>query len=113
MERAGSDGDAADRSDGSWSTRTRARSSATGSSAPASVVFVLAQLLLWGSAIWTLSRPGRRLRTAAELGTLAVLVYLPVTFLAGAFPFHEWGSPAWWAFVLGTLARDGRRHPAR
>ncbi len=101
MERAGSSGDAAARSrflvDADEGAKFR-----DGLLGPASVVFVLAQLLLWGAAIWTLSRPGRRLRAAAELGTLAVLVYLPVTFLAGAFPFHEWGSPAWWGFVLGT-----------
>lgn len=70
----------------------------------ASVVFVLAQLLLWAAALWTLSRPGRRLRSGTEVATLAVLLYLPVTFLAGALPFHEWGSAAWWAFVVGASA---------
>lgn len=69
---------------------------------PATVVFVLAQLLLWVVAIWALSRSRRRLGLAAELGTLAVLVYLPVTFLAGAFAFHELGQLAWWCFVVGV-----------
>ncbi len=70
----------------------------------ASVVFVVAQVLLWALALWTLSRPGRRLRTVAEICTLAVLVFLPTTYLAGAFAFHTWGSAAWWAFVLGVTA---------
>lgn len=100
MERDGSGGDAADRSDFLIGSDSGAKFR-DGLLGPASVVFVLAQLLLWGLAIWTLSRPGRRLRAAAELSTIAVLVYLPVTFFAGAFPFHEWGSLAWWGFVLG------------
>jgi hypothetical protein len=68
----------------------------------ASVVFVVAQLLLWGAALWTLGRPGRPARTGIEIATLAVLLYLPATFLAGALPLHEWGTAAWWAVVLGV-----------
>jgi hypothetical protein len=68
----------------------------------ASVVFVLAQLALWGLALWTLTRPGRRLRTMSEVATLSVLTYLPVTYLAGLMDFHRYGSAAWWAFVLVT-----------
>jgi len=71
----------------------------------ASVVFVIAQLLLWALALWTLGRSqNRRLRTIAEICTLGVLIFLPVTFLAGAFAFHAWGSAAWWAFVVGVSA---------
>ncbi len=71
----------------------------------ASVVFVLAQLLLWALALWTLGRTREhRLRTVAEVCTLGVLMFLPVTFLAGAFPFHTWGTAAWWVFVLGASA---------
>lgn len=71
----------------------------------ASVVFVLAQLALWLVAVWTLMRPGRRLRTVAEIATLATLTYLPMTFLAGAFPLHSWGMASWWAIVLaGSVA---------
>ena len=83
----------------------------------ASVVFVLAQLGLWVLAVWTLARPGRRLRTVTEVGTLAVIGFLPVTYFAGAFPFHDWGSAAWWGFVLGmsavlgaTMQALGRRY---
>ncbi len=68
----------------------------------ASVVFVLAQVALWLLAVWTLMRPGRRLRTTVEVATLSVLTYLPVTFFAGAFPFQRWGAAAWWSFVLGV-----------
>jgi hypothetical protein len=101
MERAGSGGDAAERSDFLIGSNAGAKFR-DGLLGPASVVFVLAQLILWGLAIWTLSRPGRRLRAVAELSTITVLVYLPVTFLAGAIPFHELGSLAWWGFVVGT-----------
>lgn len=68
----------------------------------ASVVFVVAQLLLWVVALWALSRTRGRLRNVAEVATLTVLVFLPATFLAGAVPFHELGSIAWWAFVVGV-----------
>lgn len=65
----------------------------------ASVVFVLAQVALWLVAIWTLMRPGRRLRTVAEVATLVTLTYLPMTFFAGAFPTYRWGAASWWAIV--------------
>lgn len=68
----------------------------------ASVVFVLAQVALWLLAVWTLMRAGRGLRVVAELSTLAVLFFLPMTFMAGAFPFHDAGSAYWWAFVVGS-----------
>ncbi len=101
MERAASGGDAADRQafliDASEGAEFR-----DGLLGAASIVFVVAQLALWGLAIWTLERPGRRLRTVVEIATLAVLVYLPVTYLAGAFPFHQWGSATWWVFVVTT-----------
>jgi hypothetical protein len=71
----------------------------------ASVVFVLAQVALWLVALWTLMRPGRRLRTVAEVATLSALTYLPMTFLAGAFPLYRWGMLSWWAVVLtGSVA---------
>jgi hypothetical protein len=71
----------------------------------ASVVFVLAQVALWLVAVWTLMRPGRRLRTFAEVATLSTLTFLPMTFLAGAFPLYRWGMASWWAIVLaGSVA---------
>jgi len=66
----------------------------------ASTVFVLAQVVLWAFAIFSMARRNRRLRTAVEVASLSVLAYLPVTYLAGALPFHEWGSAAYWGFVL-------------
>ena len=68
----------------------------------ASTLFVLVQLVLWGLALLTFSKGSRRLRTFTEIASLAVLVYLPVTFAAGAFPFYQWGAGAYWAFVVGA-----------
>ncbi|MHB1139716.1 MAG: hypothetical protein ACYC2O_12230, partial [Microthrixaceae bacterium] len=70
----------------------------------ASTLFVLAQLVLWALAIISLTVTRRGLRATVEIATLAVLIYLPVTFLAGALPFHEWGSAAYWAFVIVVSA---------
>ena len=70
----------------------------------ASTLFVLVQLVLWGLALLTFSKGSRRLRTFTEIASLAVLVYLPVTFAAGAFPFHQWGAGLYWAFVVATSA---------
>lgn len=67
----------------------------------ASVVFVVAQVFLWLLAIWALARPGRRLRSVAEVATLSVLTYLPMTFMVGSFPTHTWGTASWWAIVIG------------
>ncbi len=67
---------------------------------PASTLFVLVQLLLWVLAILTFSRSSTGLRKGVEIATLGVLVYLPITYLAGIFPFEQWGSAAFWAFVI-------------
>lgn len=70
--------------------------------------FVLGQVALWFLAWWTLSRPQRRgLRTAIEVFTLSILFYLPATFLAGLFPFHQWGAAAFWGFLVGVSAAAG------
>lgn len=101
MERKGSGGDFARRRDLLVSSNTAAqfRDATVGL---ASTLFVLAQLVLWALAIFTMSRTNRRLRSGVEIATLGVLSYLPVTFLAGAFPFYSWGSAAYWAFVLAV-----------
>jgi hypothetical protein len=101
MERASAGGDFAERRDFLVQADEAAefRDATLGA---ASVVFVLAQLALWGLALWTLTRPGRRLRTMSEVATLSVLTYLPVTYLAGLVEFHRYGPAAWWAFVLVT-----------
>ena len=70
----------------------------------ASTLFVLVQLVLWGLALLTFSKRSPRLRVFTEICSLAVLVYLPVTFAAGAFPFHNWGAGPFWLFVVATSA---------
>ena len=110
MERKGGGGDAADRRELLVSSNEAAkfRDSTVGL---ASTLFVIAQLVLWALAIFTMSRANRRLRSGVEIATLGVLAYLPVTYLAGAFPFHEWGSAAYWAFVLSlSVASAGLIH---
>jgi hypothetical protein len=67
---------------------------------PASTLFVLVQLLLWVLAIVTFSRSSTGLRKGVEIATLGVLAYLPITYLAGIFPFEQWGSAAFWAFII-------------
>ncbi|MEZ5238129.1 MAG: hypothetical protein R2716_04035 [Microthrixaceae bacterium] len=62
----------------------------------ASVVFVVSQVVLWLLAAWALTRGGRSLREVAEITTLAVLLFLPMTFMAGSFAFHRSGTVAWW-----------------
>ena len=103
MERKGSGGNFEDRRDLLVSANDAAqfRDSIVGL---ASTLFVIAQLVLWGLAIFAMSRRNSRLRSVVEVATLGALAYLPVTYLAGAFPFHEWGSPAYWAFVLPSSA---------
>jgi hypothetical protein len=66
----------------------------------ASAVFVVAQLLLWVGAWYSMTRGRRRSHDLMEVATLGVLLWLPATFLAGALPFHRWGGPAYWAFVV-------------
>lgn len=64
--------------------------------------FVVAQLALLAMASWFFARGSARVRAVTEVATLAVLLYLPATFAAGAIPFHDLGSAAYWAFVLGV-----------
>ncbi len=83
------------------------------------IAFVAVQLVLWVVAVRAVNGDSPRWRHAVEVASLAVLAVLPLTYLAGLFPFHEWGSAAYWAFlvlgggILGTLAqRFLRRWPA-
>jgi hypothetical protein len=104
MERAAGGGDADERA----AFLVRAAEGATFRDSllgAASVAFVVAQLAAWALAIWSLSRPERRgLRTVGQIFPLAVLAYLPATFIAGAVHFHDLGAAAWWAFVIGLAA---------
>ena len=102
MERRGSGGDSlSDRSHFLVEADLAAkfRDSALGL---ASILFVLVQLVLWGLALLTFSKQRPRLRVFTEVLSLGVLVYLPVTYAAGAFPFHHWGIGAYWAFIVAT-----------
>ena len=68
---------------------------------PVSVLFVIAQLVLIAGAILVLSRRARRRWwLLLETASLAVLLSLPTTFLAGLFPFFRWGTAAYWAFLV-------------
>ena len=68
---------------------------------PVTVVFILAQLVLLAGAVSVISRRSRRRWwSVLETASLAVLLSLPVTFLAGLFPFFRWGSGAYWAFLI-------------
>ncbi|MET0738700.1 MAG: hypothetical protein ABW035_10530 [Acidimicrobiales bacterium] len=82
-------------------------------------LFVVAQLVLWIVAVRALNQESGRGRQAVEVASLAVLAVLPLTYIAGAFPFHEWGAPAFWAYLIGGGALLGiaaqrllRRWPA-
>lgn len=82
-------------------------------------MFVVAQLILWVIAVLALNRRSAGWRHGVEVASLAVLAVLPLTYVAGIFPFHEWGAPAYWAFlivggaILGVLAQSLlRRWPA-
>lgn len=65
-----------------------------------STFFVIVQLVLWLGAVWALSERGRGASVAVQVAALAVLAFLPVTFLAGALPFYRWGGPAYWSFLF-------------
>jgi hypothetical protein len=42
----------------------------------------------------------RRALTTVQIVALSLLGFLPATYLAGLFPFHDWGAIAYWAFIL-------------
>jgi hypothetical protein len=88
---------------------------------PVTTVFVIAQLVLaLGLLGFALLRPGWwRLARVLRVGALAGLAYVPAVFLARLFPFHDLGTPAYFAFLLAVAAAlglvyeaCGRRHPA-
>lgn len=72
---------------------------------PASTLFVVVNVALSAVAIVALAAPGRRwLRDVAAWSALAVLAFVPATFLAGLAPFADWGPTAYWAFLAGVSA---------
>ena len=63
----------------------------------------------WRSAA---ARPGGR--RAVALAALAMLAFLPATYLAGLIDFHAAPSTAYWVFVIGLAVGPGAaRHDAR
>jgi hypothetical protein len=106
MERAESGGSADDRRSFLISANEGAlfRDSIVGA---ASTFFVLAQLVLWVLTVAAINRSMTRLGGFAQAGALCVLGFLPATYLAGFLPFYEWGSGAYWLFVVGVAAAIG------
>lgn len=69
---------------------------------PATVVFIVLQVLLWAVALVAIATRRRKLSGAVAVAALAVLGFLPATYLTRLFPFERWGSGAYWLFVLGV-----------
>jgi hypothetical protein len=69
--------------------------------APVAVTFVVLQAVLWIGAVVAMRRGAPRGRRAVALAALAMLAFLPATYLAGLFDFHTAPSTAYWAFVIG------------
>ena len=69
--------------------------------------FVVAQLILWLLAVVALNKRSPRWRNAVEVASLSVLALLPFTYLAGLFPFHEWGAAAYLLFLVTFSALFG------
>ncbi len=76
---------------------------------PVASVFVVAQVLLSGLAVLALRRGRGRGRTRAlvEVGALALLASLPLTYLSALFPLVDYGTGAYFAFVVGGAVLVG------
>ena len=72
--------------------------------APVAVVFSVLQVGLWAGVAVALTRGGARARRMVGLGALAMLSYLPATYLAGLVSFHDTTPLAYWVFVGGLAA---------
>lgn len=72
--------------------------------APVAVTFVVLQAVLWIGAALALRRDDLRGRHAVAVAALAMLAYLPATYLAGLIDFHGEPSPWYWGFVLAVAA---------
>ena len=105
-ERSGTGGTAAERRE--WLEQVNAEAEWRDDMvALVATLFVVAQLVLWIVAVRALDKESGRGRQAVEVASLAVLAVLPLTYIAGAFPFHEWGAPAFWAYLIGGGALLG------
>ncbi len=69
--------------------------------APVAITFVVLQALLWLGAAIVLRRDAPRRRRLVGLAALAMLAYLPATYLAGLFDFHAAPTAAYWGFLVG------------
>ncbi|MGH9021582.1 MAG: hypothetical protein ACRDV9_00520, partial [Acidimicrobiia bacterium] len=71
---------------------------------PVAWAFVILQLVLSGTAILVLRRPGRW-RLVLEVASLTLLAVLPCTYLAALAPFADWGAAAYAVFLgLGAIS---------
>ena len=85
--------------------------------APVAVTFVVLQAVLWVAAAVALQRGQAWARRAVATAALAMLAYLPLTYLAGLVAFYDLPAIAYWATVLGGAGLAavaallfGRRH---
>ena len=72
--------------------------------APVAVTFVVLQAVLWVGAAMVLRRGAPRLRRLVGIAALAMLAYLPATYLAGLLDFHDAPTGAYWAFLIVLAA---------
>lgn len=72
--------------------------------APVAVTFVVLQAVLWVGAALALRRDHPRARRLVGLAALAMLAYLPATYLAGLLDFHGAPSVAYWCFIVIVAA---------
>ncbi len=75
--------------------------------APVALVFVALQAVLWVGAVLAMQRGGRRSRIVVAVSALAMLSYLPASYLAGLVDFDDRGAGAYWVFVLGAASLGG------
>lgn len=70
---------------------------------PFAITFITLQILLSAAFAWSLWKK-RKFPLVVEVGTLALLACLPLTYWAALMPFSEWGYPAYFSFTLGGAA---------
>jgi uncharacterized membrane protein YhaH (DUF805 family) len=75
--------------------------------APVAVAFVVLQAVLWIAAAVAMRRERPTGRRWVALAALAMLAYLPATYLAGLLDFHDAPSVAYWAFIVVVAIATG------
>lgn len=71
---------------------------------PVAIVFSVLQAGLWIGAAVAVRTGGARARRRVGTAALAMLAYLPATYLAGLVSFAEAPAPAYWFFVGGVAS---------